>query len=158
MPTSEHPDPQDGRPSGFGDAFPKLLLVNPKVASEPRLLRALHLAGIAARPTHRPGEDPRLFGARVVDDPGPGWDELRPWVRAVVAFGADAWTSTLGVLSLDGPEFGHGVSVSGDGDKPVTVLGCLALDDPALTDATLAESLATAQGLAGLAWGCGGKI
>lgn len=142
----------------FGDTFPKLLLVNPAANAEPRLLHTLHLAGVAAKPTDRHGEGQKLFSARIVGDPAADWDGLRPWVRAIVAFGADAWASTLGVLALDGPDFAHGASVSGDTGKPVTVLGCLALDDPALTDAALAETLATAQELAGLAWGCGGRI
>ncbi|MFD4291995.1 hypothetical protein ACFWPA_04820 [Rhodococcus sp. NPDC058505] len=142
---------------GFGDRFPKLLLVGPGAVAEPRLLRALHLAGVAALPGDREASGQKLFGARIVDDPADGWNELGPWVRAAVTFGADAWTAMQAVLSLSGPDYAPGASTVSAGDRPVTVLACPDLDDAALTDAALAGALAAAQRAAGLAWGCGGR-
>lgn len=157
MPTNAPPVPRGGRPSGFGDGFAKLLLVVPTPNHEPRLLRALHLEGVAATPTGRDGDGQRLFGARIVADPADEWAELRPWVRAIVAFGADAWAATLDALDVGDPGFTTGASVSVDRGRAVTVLGSLPLDDPALPDAALAEVLSAAQQAAGLTWGCGGK-
>ncbi|WP_092776408.1 hypothetical protein [Rhodococcus tukisamuensis] len=156
MPTTAHPAPEDGSP-GYGDAFPKLLLVAPATATHSRLLHSLHLAGVAARPGGRDATGQKLFGARIVTDPASEWESLRPLVRAVVAFGADAWDASLRVLALEEAEFTHGESVAGTGDRPVTVVACLGLDDAALTDAMLADVLATGQRAAGLSWGCGGS-
>lgn len=141
---------------GFGDTLPKLLLVNSRGA-QTRLLHALYLAGVASRDAHHLGDDQKLFGARVVADPAAEWEDLRPWVRAVVAFGPDSWAATLEMLAVDDPGFAHGASVVADGDRPVTALACLDLDDEALPEAALAEILASAQHAAGLSWGCGGR-
>ncbi|TQF65587.1 hypothetical protein FK531_21045 [Rhodococcus spelaei] len=141
----------------YGDMFPKLLLVDPSRTAEPRLLRALHLAGIATAPVGGDITGLKLFGACVVADPAEEWDQLRPWVRAVLAFGADAWNSTLAVLSVDGPRFAPGASVTSTGDRTITVLGCTDLRDDAPTDSMLADALSSAQDAAGLSWGCGGS-
>lgn len=156
MPTTAHPVPEDGSP-GYGDAFPKLLLIAPSDAAQSRLLDSLHLAGVAARAGGRDAADQKLFGVRIVTDPSSEWESLRPLVRAVVAFGADAWEVSLRVLALDPVEFTHGASITGTGGRPVTVVACLGLDDDALTDAMLAEVLAAGQRAAGLSWGCGGS-
>ncbi|MFF0815480.1 hypothetical protein ACFYVR_10060 [Rhodococcus sp. NPDC003318] len=141
---------------GYGDTLPKLLLVNPRGA-EPRLLHALYRAGIAARDTDRLGDGQKLFGARIVADPADEWAELQPWVRAVVAFGPDPWTATVELLSVDGLGFAHAATATSAGERPVTILGCLGLEDEALTDAMLARTLASAQQAAGLTWACGGS-
>lgn len=156
MPTTAHPAPEGGSP-GYGDAFPKLLLVAPEIAAQSRLLDSLHLAGVAARAGGRDTPGQKLFGARIVTDPDAEWESLRPWVRAVVAFGAGAWDAALRVLALDPAEFTHGASAVSTGDRPVTVVACLGLDDDALTDAMLAEVLDAGQRAAGLSWGCGGS-
>ncbi|MFC9786173.1 hypothetical protein [Rhodococcus sp. NPDC127528] len=140
-----------------GDTFPKLLLVDTSAAGEPRLLRALHVAGVAATPGGHDDVGQKLFGARIVADPAAEWDELRPWVRAVVAFGPDAWAVALPVLGIEEAGFAHGTTVSSAAAKPVALLGCLPLDDPELTDAMLAALLTAAQQAAGLSWGCGGR-
>lgn len=142
---------------GYGDALPSLLLVDPATTAELRLFGALHLAGVAATPEGRDGAGQKLFGARIVADPAPEWTDLRRFVRAIVAFGPRAWETTLGALSLEPSAFVHGGTVSSAGDRPVTVLGCLPLDGPDLTDAMLAETLSAAQRAAGLSWGCGGR-
>ena len=141
----------------YGDAFPKLLLVNPAPAAELRLLRALHHAGLAATDGGRDDVGQKLFGARIVTAPVAEWDHLSRFVRTIVAFGADGWASASSARSVSGTGFAHGVTVTGTGDRPVTVLACLPLDDPDLTDAALAELLASAQQSAGLSWGCGGS-
>ncbi len=154
MSTIVHPVPEGDRPLGFGDGFAKLLLVSPDPGAEPRLFRALHVAGVAARSGGRDDAGQKLFGARIVGDPTAEWPELRRWVRAVVAFGPEAWAATLDAMSMDGPTFAPGNSVS---DGGVTILGHPALDDPEFTDAALADALSTAQDRAGLTWGCGGS-
>ena len=142
----------------YGDAFPKLLLVNLAPAAEPRLLRALHHAGVAATDGGRDDVGQKLFGARIVTDPAAEWDHLSRFVRAIVAFGADGWAAVPGALSVSGTGFAHAVTVTGAGDRPVTVLACLPLDDPDLTDPALTDLLASAQQSAGLTWGCGGRV
>ncbi|MFC4605702.1 hypothetical protein [Rhodococcus kronopolitis] len=156
MPTTAHPAPEGGSP-GYGDAFPKLLVIAPEITAQSRLLDSLYLVGVAARAGGRDAADQKLFGVRIVSDPSSEWESLRPWVRAVVAFGADAWDVSLRTLALDPVEFSHGVSVAGTGDRPATVVAALGLEDDALTDAMLAEVLAAGQRAAGLSWGCGGS-
>ncbi len=128
---------------GYGDSFPKLLLVTPVADTEARLFTALHQLGIAAALGGRAASGQKLFGARIVSDPAPEWAAVGRFVRVIVAFGPDARATADAVTST--------------GDRSVTVLSCRPLDDPDLTDAALAELLASAQQSAGLSWGCGGS-
>lgn len=142
---------------GYGDAFPKLLLVNLSPAAEPRLLRALHDTGVAATDGDRDRDGQKLFGARIVAGPAAEWDHLSRFVRAIVAFGPAAWSATLDVLACDATDFTPGTIVTAGGDRPVAVLASLPLDDPDLTDTDLTDTLARAQRSAALSWGCGGN-
>ncbi|WP_043807591.1 hypothetical protein [Rhodococcus triatomae] len=156
MPTIVPADSVDrGRP-GFGADFPSLLLVNPDPTGEPRLFGALHRLGVAAADGDRDHAGQKLFGARLVDDPGADWAELARWVRAVVTFGREAWSSTLTVLALPRADFRHGATAVTDGDRPVTVVACTSLGDPDLSDDLLRASLSSGQSAARLTWGCGG--
>ncbi|MFD1811627.1 hypothetical protein [Rhodococcus gannanensis] len=157
MPTIVPADSVDrGRP-GFGDEFPALLLVNPDPAGERRVLGALHRLGIAAADGDRDHPGQKLFGTRIVADTAADWAGLQRWVRAVVAFGPEAWASTRTALALPHDDFRHGATVVTDGDRPITVVACTSLGDPGLTDDALRESLVAGQSAARLTWGCGGK-
>ncbi|MFC7447115.1 hypothetical protein [Rhodococcus daqingensis] len=160
---------------GYGDALPRLLIVDPAPdpTAEDRIARSLHHIGIASRPTglREPGQ--RLFGTRIVSAVGEAswldreYAEVRAWVRVIVALGPAGWDATLRALHAVGvalpepaPGFAPGARFTltpADG-RPVTVLGIHHPADPGLLeDAALDAALAEAQTMAGISAACGGR-